>query len=116
MEGNLNGSIYTNIIGYEGEVQLQYSGTGMMGMGAGGFGGFGGGRGQMPEGMELPEGAEPGQMPERMELPEGVEVGQRPDGVPNGMGRGQGTDAESEPSTTFTISGVQNMFSQITEA
>lgn len=198
VEGELNGSIYTNITGYEGEVQLQYSGTGMMGAG-----GFGGGRGQMPggmqqgempegmeipeggqmpegmempeggqmpegmempeggqmpEGMEMPEGGQMpqmeqngqggGQMPEGMELPEGVEAGQMPEGMempeggqmpqigqngqgggqtpegmempeggemPEGRGNRQGTGGQTESSTTFTIAGVQNTFSQITE-
>ena len=190
VEGELNGSIYTNITGYEGEVQLQYSGTGMMG--AGGFGGFGGGRGQMPggmqqgempkgmevpesveagerpkmpeggqmpEGMEKPEGGElpegmekpengqmpegmekpeggqmpegmempeAGQMPEEMEVPEGGQMpegmekpegGEVPEGIemPEGRGNGQGTGGQAELSTTFTIAGVQNTFSQITE-
>ena len=124
VEGELSGSIYTNIDGYEGEIQLQYSGTEMMG--AGGFGGSGGGRGQMPggmekgempEGMELPEG---GQLPEGMELPEG---GQMPEGMelpegdqpPEGRGNGQGAGGQTEPSTTFTIAGVRSIFSQITE-
>lgn len=111
--GDLNGSIYTNISAYEGETQLQYSATGMMGMG-GGFGGFGGQMPSMPEGMEKPEGTENGEMPgmpEGMEKPEGAGEGARQ----GGMGRGQGAGMQSEPSTVFTISGIQNTFSQITE-
>lgn len=67
--------------------------------------------GQMPEEMEVPEG---GQMPEGMEKPEGGEV---PEGIemPEGRGNGQGTGGQAELSTTFTIAGVQNTFSQITE-
>ena len=138
VEGELNGSIYTNITSYEGEVQLQHSGNGMTGIG--GFRNFGGGDGQRPEGMEMPEGIEPGQRPEGMELPEGMEPGQRPEGMklpegmepgqrpegmelpeemesgqrPEGMGLFQEESGQLESDSTFMISGVQNMFSQIT--
>ena len=62
--------------------------------------GFGGGMprngGEMPEGMELPEGEMPeiaeqfpdGEMPEGMEFPEGMEMPEgmeRPEGMPEGM-------------------------------
>ena len=65
----------------------------------------------MPEGMEegerpeLPEGMEEGEQPE---LPEGIEGSGQP-GMANGA-------AGSEPDTIFTVSGIQNTFSQITEA
>ena len=61
--------------------------------------------GEMPEGMEVPEG---GEMPEGMEMPEGGQMSE-------GRGNRQGTGGQAEASTTFTIAGVQNTFSQITE-
>ncbi|MGN0314197.1 MAG: carbohydrate-binding domain-containing protein, partial [Fusicatenibacter sp.] len=126
--GEQNGGIYTNITDYEEGVQLQYSSAGMMGPN-GGSRGFGGQMREKREGMELPpegeagdrfkdrekiekpEGAEEGQMPE---LPEGSEEGQAPEEFGK-MGGEQGLEAGSEPSTIFTISGKQNIFSQITE-
>ena len=59
--GNLNGSIYTGITDYEGEVKLQYSSSGRMGVG----GTFKGEPGQKPEGMDKGE---------RPEMPEGMKV------------------------------------------
>ena len=119
VDGELDGNIYTNIISYEDAVQLQYSTTGMMGPGGGQ-----GERPEMSEGMEMgerpekPEGMENGERPEK---PEGMENGERPElpeGMEKGMGPG-GANAEQEsgePSSVFTISGVRNIFSQITEA
>ena len=72
----------------------------------------------MGERPEKPEGMENGERPEK---PEGMENGERPElpeGMEKGMGRG-GANAEQEsgePSSVFTISGVRNVFSQITEA
>ena len=72
---------------------------------------------ELPEGMEKgqmpesPEGSEEGQMPEP---PEGSEEGQVPEEFGK-MGGEQGLEADSEPSTIFTIFGKQNIFSQITE-
>ncbi len=76
--------------------------------------------GAQPEGMqgaekpEPPEGAEEGAQPEksesaeRPELPEGAEEGTQPEGFEAGDA---GTAQES--STAFSISGVRNIFSQI---
>ena len=141
--GELQGSIYTDITGYEDEVQLQYSSSGMMGPG-GKAGGFRGEMNRRPEDMEagqrdgrqegkerpdMPEGMEEGERPElpegmdegeRSELPEGMEEGEQPE-LPEGIeGSGQpgmaNGAAGSEPDTIFTVSGIQNTFSQITEA
>ncbi len=122
--GDLNGSIYTNITDYTDAVQLQYSQS--MGMGGGGTM-MGGGRGEMPEGMEqgeIPEGMEQGEMPEGMEqgkMPEGMEQGEMPEGMEPGEMPSDAADGafngqnDSTPGTVFTISGISNIFSQITE-
>ena len=110
VEGDQNGSIYTNITSYTGEVQMQYSGTSMMGPGGGrGFGGFGGGQrpenfdGEMPS---MPEGFGNGEKPsmpegfdgEKPSMPEGFD-GEKPSmpegfdgempGMPEGFGNGE---------------------------
>ena len=134
VEGNLKGGIYTEITGYEDAAGLQYSSTGMMGPG-GGFGGFGGKQDQIQEDMKRPEGSENEERPElpegaenkeRPELPEGAENGEIPENMEipadaaggarrGGMERGQMGGELSEPNTVFTVSGKQNIFSQITE-
>jgi len=123
VEGDLNGSIYTNITDYKDAVQLQYTFASAMGMG-----GFGGGnRPGMPEGMEFPGGFEGGEMPEMpegMEFPEGFEGGEMP-GMPegdfNGKGKGQGGGFEGkgegaalEPDTEFVLSKENYQFGGIT--
>lgn len=124
VSGDLVGGIYTNITDYEGEQQLAYSGTSMMGMGGGGA---------HPEGMEpgeapeLPEGMEPGEMPEppegmeageAPELPEGMEAGEapeRPEGMEPREASEQAEGMEQTAETLFQLSGISNFFTQIRE-
>ena len=72
--GDFNGSIYTNITSYEGEQQLQYTSSGMMGGGMGQPGG-----GQRPADGEMPEQPTDGQAPTG-EAPEMPTDGQAPTG------------------------------------
>ena len=128
VEGDLNGSIYTNITEYKDAVQLQYTSANVMG-----FGGFGGGeRPGMPGGMELPEEfAERGmpQMPGGMEMPEGMEFpGEFPEGeipaMPEGDFKerdesrgggfgGKGINTDTEPSAEFVLSRENYQFGGI---
>lgn len=111
VEGDLNGSIYTNITDYKDAVQLQYTLASM----TRGFGG------PMPEGMEFPKEGRP-EMPEGMELPEGKvpamaegEIkgkGGRPMGGDRG-GAGMGED--TEPSAEFVLSKEAYQFGSIAE-
>jgi hypothetical protein len=101
------------------------------GMGAGGQGGApmqpNGEQPEMPEGgeqgeqPEMPDGAEQGEQPEmpeggeqgeQPEMPEGGEQGEQPE-MPEGMG--ENADRMAEASSIFTISGIQNIFAQITK-
>ena len=75
-----------------------------------GFEGFGKDR---PEGMgrgEMPEGFQPGQMPEGMEMPEGFEPGQMPSGF---GGRGE---QSGEANTEFYMNDKVNAFSGVKAA
>lgn len=129
VEGDLNGSIYTNITDYKDAVQLQYTSSSAMGGFGGGFGG------EMPEGMEFPEGEMP-EMPEGMEFPEG-EMPQMPEGMehpegevpamadggmkgkgerPMGGDRGSaGMKENTQPSREFVLSREAYQFGGITE-
>lgn len=91
--GERNGSIYTNITDYQDAVQLQYGSDSMFGAG-----GFGGGHQ-----MQKPIGN--GEIPER---PEGIEPGEKPEGMENGQIPGG--------DTVFSVKGINNSFSMITEA
>lgn len=106
--------LYTEVTSVSDEVQLQGSN------GAGGFGGMGGGMGkpngerpEMPEGEEssMPEGemlsGQEGEVPSKPEgeAPSG-QNGERPD-MPE--------DISEEASSVFTISGISNAFSRISE-
>ena len=120
--GDLNGSIYTNITDYQDAVQLQYGSNSMMGMG-----GFGGGRqmqGQMGSGQmgngDMPENFDPSQMGngEAPEMPEGMENGQMPDGMEQGQmpgGRGGQIQQAQSGGTIFSVTGINNSFSMISE-
>ncbi|MBQ8598428.1 MAG: carbohydrate-binding domain-containing protein, partial [Lachnospiraceae bacterium] len=103
VEGDLNGSIYTNITAYKDAVQLQYTSGSLMGGFGGGFNGqmpedmkfAEGERPEMPEGMEFPEGERP-EMPEGMEFPEG----ERPE-MPEGMEFPEGERSEMPEGMEF---------------
>ena len=138
--GDQRGNIYTDITDYTEEAQLQYSSDAMTGFGKGGrqFGGQKPENGEMPGGMKerqngekMPEGMEPGQRPdgemygkdmepgerpENIEVPEGAEPGEKPDGMepPEDMEAPDGTAQTG--STVFTLSGISNSFSGISEA
>lgn len=113
-EGVAVSGLYTEVTSVSDEVQLQGS------KGAGGFGRMGGGMGkpngerpEMPEGEEssMPEGEMPsGQEGEVPSKPEGEapsgQNGERPD-MPE--------DISEEASSVFTISGISNAFSRISE-
>jgi hypothetical protein len=58
----------------------------------------------------MPDGAEQGEQPE---MPDGAEQGERPE-MPDNMG--ENAESMSEASSIFTISGIQNIFAQITKA
>jgi hypothetical protein len=122
--GEQNEGLYTNITDVQDEVQLQYSSNSMMG-----FGGMGGEpmqpNGEQPDGAEqgeqpqMPDGAEQGEQPQ---MPDGAEQGEQPE-MPDGAEQGEqpqmpAENAESmtEASSIFTISGIQNIFAQITKA
>ena len=110
--------LYTEVTSVSDEVQLQGSN------GPGGFGRMGGGMGK-PNGErpEMPEGEAPdgqngpdGQKGERPEMPEG----EAPDGQ-NGPDGQKGErpdmpeDSSEQASSVFTISGISNAFSRISE-
>lgn len=129
VEGDVNGSIYTNITDYKDAVQLQYASGSLMGGFGGGFNGQmpedmefpEGKRPELPEGMEFPEGEHP-EMPEGMEFPEG-EVPAMADGERKGRGErpmggrgGAGMGEEIEPSTEFILSKETYQFGGITES
>lgn len=106
--------LYTEVTSVSDEVQLQGSN------GAGGFGGMGGGMGK-PNGErpEMPEGEE-SSMPEG-EMPSGQEgeVPSKPEGeAPSGQ-NGERPDmpeySSEQASSVFTISGISNAFSRISE-
>lgn len=106
--------LYTEVTSVSDEVQLQGSN------GAGGFGGMGGGMGK-PNGErpEMPEGEE-SSMPEG-EMPSGQEgeVPSKPEGEApsgqNGERPERPEDSSEEASSVFTISGISNNFSHISE-
>lgn len=106
--------LYTEVTSVSDEVQLQGSN------GAGGFGGMGGEMGK-PNGErpEMPEGEE-SSMPEG-EMPSGQEgeVPSKPEGEApsgqNGERPERPEDSSEEASSVFTISGISNNFSHISE-
>lgn len=114
VNGDLNGSIYTNITDYADAVQLQYGSNAAGGRGPGGFGGAMKGEkpeGDMPEG-ERPEGAGRGGEPPEGTRPEGdIPEGARPEGnIPD-------SETEiSEGEITFSLSAGRFQFSGISEA
>lgn len=127
VEGELNGSIYTNITDYADALQLQYTSSSMRG--AGGFGG-----GQRPEG-EMPDGEKPANMPEgerqtdmdNKEMPEGEKPAEIPEDMKNGDGKGNrpadlpqngetDTTQTIEASKIFSLSADSYQFSGITIA
>ncbi len=94
VNGELNGSIYTDISGYSDAVQLEYQSTGIMGFGGGRPGNFNGdmsGLPQRPEGFgdgnmpQMPEDFRDGNM---MQKPEGFEGGEIPS-MPEGFDGGE---------------------------
>ena len=80
--------------------------------------------GEMPEGMEppegmemdgrpeMPEGWEPGEMPEGMELPEDFDPSQIPEGGFDG--KGQFSAQPGEANTSFFLQDKVNFFSGLT--
>ena len=129
VEGDRNGSIYTNITSYEGEQQLQYTSNSMMGMG-GGMGRPGeqmptdGEAPEMPAGGQAPEMPADGQAPEKPadgqapekpadgQAPEMPADGQQPE-IPNGGQMPSSDQATGEPSTVFTITEGNSTFGGI---
>lgn len=113
-EGVAVSGLYTEVTSVSDEVQLQGS------KGAGGFGRMGGGMGK-PNGErpEMPEGEE-SSMPEG-EMPSGQEgeVPSKPEGEApsgqNGERPERPEDSSEEASSVFTISGISNNFSHISE-
>ena len=125
-EGTQVSGLYTEVTSIEDETQLQYGSKN-----AGGFGGMGGApmdgqRPDMPEGEapsmpdeeapSKPEGEAPnGQDGEAPSKPEGEapddQNGQKPDGQALDMSQ----DGDEEGGTVFTISGISNTFSRISE-
>ncbi|MEF2906206.1 MAG: hypothetical protein U0O21_07860, partial [Lachnospiraceae bacterium] len=95
-EGVAVSGLYTEVTSVSDEVQLQGS------KGAGGFGRMGGGMGK-PNGErpEMPEG----EAPDGQNGPDG-QKGERPD-MPE--------DSSEQASSVFTISGISNAFSRISE-
>lgn len=95
-EGVAVSGLYTEVTSVSDEVQLQGS------KGAGGFGRMGGGMGK-PNGErpEMPEG----EAPDDQNGPDG-QKGERPD-MPE--------DSSEQASSVFTISGISNVFSRISE-
>lgn len=113
-EGVAVSGLYTEVTSVSDEVQLQGS------KGAGGFGGMGGGMGK-PNGErpEMPDGEAPsksdgeapsGQEGEAPSKPEG----EAPSGQ-NGERPERPEDSSEEASSVFTISGISNNFSHISE-
>lgn len=118
--------LYTEVTSVSDEVQLQGS------KGAGGFGGMGGAPNGEPNGErpEMPDGEEPsmpeGEMPSMpdAEAPDGQNApdkeapskpeGEAPDGQ-NGERPDMPEDISEEASSVFTISGISNAFSRISE-
>lgn len=115
--------LYTEVTSVSDEVQLQGS------KGAGGFGGMGGAPNGEPNGErpEMPDGEAPsmpeGEMPsmsdgEAPEKPDGEASskpeGEAPDGQ-NGERPDMPEDISEEVSSVFTISGISNAFSRISE-
>lgn len=118
--------LYTEVTSVSDEVQLQGS------KGAGGFGGMGGAPNGEPNGErpEMPDGEAPsmpeGEMPSMpdAEAPDGQNApdkeapskseGEAPDGQ-NGERPDMPEDISEETSSVFTISGISNAFSRISE-
>ena len=118
--------LYTEVTSVSDEVQLQGS------KGAGGFGGMGGAPNGEPNGErpEMPDGEAPsmpeGEMPSMpdAEAPDGQNApdkeapskpeGEAPDGQ-NGERPDMPEDISEEASSVFTISGISNAFSRISE-
>lgn len=116
-EGVAVSGLYTEVTSVSDEVQLQGSKS------AGGFGGMGGGMGK-PNGErpEMPDGETPsmpdGEVPDRQH-------GLKPDGeAPDGQNGPDGQkgerpdmpeDSSEQASSVFTISGISNAFSRISE-
>lgn len=118
--------LYTEVTSISDEVQLQGS------KGAGGFGGMGGAPNGEPNGErpEMPDGEAPsmpeGEMPSMpdAEAPDGQNApdkeapskpeGEAPDGQ-NGERPDMPEDISEEASSVFTISGISNAFSRISE-
>ena len=135
-EGMQVSGLYTEVTSVSDEVQLQGSKS------AGGFGRMGGGMGkpngerpEMPEGEapSMPEGEAPedlsGQEKEEMSKPDGEvpdrQHGSKPEGeAPDGQNGPDGQkgehpdmpeDSSEQASSVFTISGISNAFSRISE-
>ena len=118
--------LYTEVTSVSDEVQLQGS------KGAGGFGGMGGApngepngeRPEMPDGEapSMPEGEKPsmsdGEAPDGQNAPDkeapSKPEGEAPDGQ-NGERPDMPEDISEEASSVFTISGISNAFSRISE-
>ena len=115
--------LYTEVTSVSDEVQLQGS------KGAGGFGGMGGAPNGEPNGErpEMPDGEAPdGQNGERPDMPDGeapsmpegempsMPDAEAPDGQ-NGERPDMPEDISEEASSVFTISGISNAFSRISE-
>lgn len=140
--GDLNGSIYTNITDYKDPIQLQYTSNSMMGPGGGMMKPNDENMpelpdGERPENMQKPESgtvpdgqAPEGQLPEGQapngqltegQLPEGVEKPDDSNQVTDGNQTenkqkpdfNNGTNANSEPSTIFSLSETNFIFSRI---
>lgn len=115
VNGDLNGSIYTNITDYADAVQLQYGSSETGGRGPGGFGGA------RPEG-DMPEEVRPeGDMPEGTRPEGNMPKGVRPEGdIPEGAKpEGNIPDSETEISEgeiTFSLSAGRFQFGGISEA
>ena len=89
--GEETGGVYASVSGYEGGIQMQYTGTDV---GMGGPGGFGGAR---PDG-EMTEGFAPGEMREDFTMPEDWDPEEMPEGGFGG-GRGQRSEGGMEDMT-----------------
>lgn len=106
--------LYTEVTSVSDEVQLQGSN------GAGGFGGMGGGMGK-PNGErpEMPEGEESSMLEGEMPSGQEGEVPSKPEGEApsgqNGERPERPEDSSEEASSVFTISGISNNFSHISE-
>ena len=116
-EGVAVSGLYTEVTSVSDEVQLQGSkGAGDFGRMGGGMGKPNGERPEMPEGEEssMPDGEVPdrqhglkpdGEAPDGQNGPDG-QKGERPD-MPE--------DSSEQASSVFTISGISNAFSRISE-